>query len=145
MHSKKHRQFLTLGYQHLRDQINIRLPWPLAIHRPAGPERFWWLLPGQESAWEHGDQVWGVLFMGDEIRGFVVRARFYNDAIGPRNIGFALECEAVLMLARTNRVVQNVHDCQCVQRVFNEVLSLIEGERHKMHWQRRRRSGSLRW
>jgi hypothetical protein len=128
-------QFLTLRYQHQCQQIDVRVPWPLAIKTPTGPERFCWPFPGQERVWAYGGRVFGVLFIGDEMRAFsTVRNR---DATAPINMESAIDPQAVTMLG-PNRVIQNVNDRDCVQRVFNEVVRLIAQERERAEWREKR-------
>jgi hypothetical protein len=117
--------FLTLRYEHEGSQIGVRVPWPLANGNPRGQQRFCWPFPGQEKAWACGGLIRGVLFIGDEIRGFTVPARYYNDAVGPKDMACAIDPEDVISMVATNRVVQNVGDPDRVQHAFDEVVSLI--------------------
>jgi hypothetical protein len=127
---------MKLQFQNQRGGIEVLVPWPLAIHKAMGAERFCWIIPGQERAWESGKLVWGVFFVGNEILGFFVFARYYNDAIPLKHLDCSVCPEDVRVIAK--RVVQNVRDGDSVQHAFNEIVRLI-------HVRRVRENGLTCW
>lgn len=146
MRSKKLKRKLTLKDVHEYCPFELQVPWPLDIGYPGDPERFCWPFPGQQMAWKDGDVIWGVLFIGDEVRGFTVSSRYYNDAVPFAEAGSAFDAEDVYHLPCTNRVVRNVGDPECVQRVFNDVVRLIAKQRNRAERRStKRRIGRMLW
>jgi hypothetical protein len=125
------RTMMKLPFENQCGRIEVLVPWPLAIHKSMGPERFCWIIPGQERAWDLGKLVWGVFFIGNEILGFSVFARYYNDAIALKHLDCSICPEDVRVIAK--RVVPNVRDGDCVQQAFNEIVSSIRARRERRH------------
>lgn len=96
--------------------IELLVPWPLARDEFLKPQRFAWLFPGQRIEWWRREPIWGILFVGDEIRGFVSSVA-RDGSIDPKYVN---------PLYETNLVVPNIWDPASVQLTFERVVEAVK-------------------
>ncbi len=109
--------------------IPLPIPWPLfgpgkkAFGDLAQvPRKFLWVFPGQGHKVWTNDAVWGVLFIGDEIRGCTGLVDSYYKSV---------DVEDVNSIHETNLVVPNIHDLASVQEIFDQVVKRVEKLRYR--------------
>jgi hypothetical protein len=127
---QRKKQLLALTYQlDYGQRVNVSVPWPLTTSSNlAGKawtprtERFFWPLPGRERASLSRDVLWGVLFIGDQIRG----------AVG-------YDVDTAQEVVGTNMVIPDVNDFESIQRTFSRVVQAVLEERKRSERERDKR------